>query len=273
MKPIKKVALLHSMCCVGKASMTNMIPILSTMGMEVCPVPTVLLSTHTGGYGTPAKQEIAPSYLRDCADHFISNNVHFDAIFVGYLGDISITSEVKYFLDCFPDATVIVDPIMGDHGKLYQNRNAEHAKAYLKLCISADIILPNLTEACLLQNADYVEIKSVFDVNLLCTKLHEKGVKKMILTGIAKEDDSIAVMISEKEERELLVFPKEAEAFHGTGDVFDAVIVGCILNGDNLKEAALKAHEFTATCIKASMECPYPKREGLLLEKCLSLLV
>lgn len=273
MKPIKKIALLHSLCCVGKASMTNMIPILSTMGIEACPLPTVLLSTHTGGFRVPAKHELDGTFIRSSANHFVENGVHFDAIFVGYLGDGTTTSDVIYFLDCFPDATVIVDPIMGDDGNFYQNRGLEHWMTYLELSKRADIILPNLTEACLLAGKDYDAIKTETDIDEICTKLHTQGVPQIVLTGISKERDSIAIVVSQKEERERLLLPKEQESFHGTGDVFDAVFIGHILNGANIIDASLKAHEFTASCIRASLEDTYPKREGLLLEKCLSLLV
>ena len=98
MRPVKKIALLHDICGVGKAAMMNMTPILSMMGIEVCPVPTVLLSTHTGGYGTPAVCHVPGDYIRACADHYKKEHITFDAIFVGYLGKADVIDAVIYFI-------------------------------------------------------------------------------------------------------------------------------------------------------------------------------
>ena len=119
MRPVKKIALLHDICGVGKAAMMNMTPILSMMGIEVCPVPTVLLSTHTGGYGTPAVCHVPGDYIRACADHYKKEHITFDAIFVGYLGKADVIDAVIYFISQFPDTKVILDPNMGDHGDYY----------------------------------------------------------------------------------------------------------------------------------------------------------
>ena len=96
MRPMKKIALLHDLCGVGKAALTNMMPILSVMGIESCPIPTMLLSTHTGGYGTPAVARIPAEYIRNCADHFKNQGVEFDAIFIGYLGHMEAIDAVIY---------------------------------------------------------------------------------------------------------------------------------------------------------------------------------
>ncbi|MEG1716749.1 MAG: bifunctional hydroxymethylpyrimidine kinase/phosphomethylpyrimidine kinase [Lachnospiraceae bacterium] len=150
MKPTKKIALLHDLCGVGKASFTNMMPILSVMGAEVCPIPTVLLSTHTGGYGIPAMFKVDPDYITQCANHYVENRVFFDVVFIGYLGSIEMVEAVKYFISCFPDAKVIMDPIMGDKGVFYENFNQSYCSAIKSLLPYTDILLPNLTECCLM---------------------------------------------------------------------------------------------------------------------------
>lgn len=273
MKPIKKVALVHSLCSVGKASMTNMIPILSAMGVEVCPIPTVLLSTHTGGYGLPTRQTVEISYLRDSAAHFAQNDVQFDVIFVGYLGSIEMAEEVLKFIENFPKAKVIVDPIMGDHGTFYGSLGQEYADSYLKLCKRADLILPNLTEACFLNGTSYESIKTLEDVTELGENLYQKGIGRVVLTSIPAKEGEVAVATMHKGDAEVLSFPKAEAGFHGTGDAFDAVLIGSLLKGKSLKDAVTKAHAFTAYCIRESAKENYPKREGLMIEKCLSLLV
>ena len=150
MRPVKKVALLHDLCGVGKAALTNMVPVLSVMGIEACPIPTILLSTHTGGYGKPAMEKISTTYIRECADHYVANQVTFDLIFVGYLGSEGMIEAVEYFLSCFPDTEVIIDPIMGDHGRYYTNFDSSYGESMRRLLPYASIIMPNITEGCLL---------------------------------------------------------------------------------------------------------------------------
>lgn len=273
MKSTKKIALLHSLCAVGKASLTNMIPVLSTMGIEACPIPTVLLSTHTGGYGTPARQAVDADYLRMCADHYRENGVTFDAIFVGYLGSADMTLSVQYFLEQFPEATVVLDPIMGDHGKLYANLNEDYVQSFLKLCPYADVILPNLTEACLLTGAIYEETCTDEQIRILCEALHQKGVNSVIITSIPTTDSTKGIALSQDHVSECFLLDSEATEFHGTGDVFDAVFCGLYLRGQDIKTCIYKAHDFVRACIKDSAASSYPKREGLTLESNLSRLV
>ena len=155
MRPVKKIALLHDICGVGKAAMMNMTPILSMMGIEACPIPTVLLSTHTGGYGTPAIYHVPGEYIRTCADHYKKENITFDAIFVGYLGNVDVIDSVIYFISQFPDTKVILDPIMGDHGKYYSNFDESYGTSIRRLLPYSDVILPNLTEMYLLAGKEY----------------------------------------------------------------------------------------------------------------------
>ena len=273
MKSIKKIAILHSLCTVGKASLTNMIPVLSTMGIEACPIPTVLLSTHTGGYKTPARQTVDADYLRMCADHYRENGVAFDAIFVGYLGSVDMALAVQYFLEQFPEATVILDPIMGDQGTLYANLNEDYVQAFLKLFPYADIILPNFTEACLLTGTVYEESCVDGRIRLLCEALHHKGANSVIITSIPTADQTKGIVLSQDHTIESFFLDGEATEFHGTGDVFDAVFCGAYLLGQDINTCIYRAHDFVRACIKESASSSYPKREGLILERNLSLLV
>ena len=273
MKPIKKIALLHSLCGVGKASMTNMLPILSAMGIEACPIPTVLLSTHTGGYNVPVIQSVEPEYIRLCGKHFRENQISFDLIFVGYLGKVDMVESVVDFLDCFPNAKVILDPIMGDNGRYYQNIESSYVDAYKRLISYADVIIPNLTEACLLTHTSYQEMMTNIDIEILAAVLNDIGAKQSIITSIPGNKGNKDIALCTCEEKEILSLPQIAHDYHGTGDVFDAVFVGGYLQGNAIKDSVLKAHDFVCECIRSSIQYDYDKREGLLLEKSLSLLV
>ena len=273
MKPMKKVALLHSMCSVGKASLTNMIPILSTMGIEACAIPTVLLSTHTGGYGIPATYRVEAEYIRSCAEHYKQNKILFDIIFVGYLGSIDMVSSVQYFLDCFPDASVVLDPILGDHGSYYRNLGPEYVNAFKQLISYADVLLPNLTEACLLTDTAYRTDLKKETMEDVCKKLQCMGAKQVIVTSVPATCTQVGLALLNSESMQFFSFSKEQDEFHGSGDVFDAVFLGSLLKGSPTETCIKNAHDFVCACIRESVKYDYPKREGLLVEKTLSLLV
>ncbi len=273
MKPVKKIALLHSMCGIGKASLTNMMPILSTMGIEACPIPTVLLSSHTGGFGIPAKQEISADYIRASADHYRDNGIEFDAIFVGYLGSSEALSAVRYFVKQFPKAKKILDPIMGDHGTFYSNISQNHANAFHELCSDMDIIIPNFTEACFLTGQPFQETPDASFLLNLCERLHQTNVKQIIITSTPSPEGKRGILSSDNAEIKRWNVETQATDFHGTGDVFDAVLIGSYLQGKTMKESILAAHQFVFDCIHDSCKYDYPQKEGLLIERNLSRLV
>lgn len=273
MKPIKKVALLHSLCGVGKASLTNMLPIFSTMGVEACPIPTVLLSTHTGGYGSPARQTVNAEYIRACAKHYRQNSVQFDAIFIGYLGSVEMVSAVRYFVEQFPKAVVLLDPIMGDHGTFYSQLDANYVEAFKKLCPYINVILPNVTEAGFLTGTPYKEFFTQKEFKGMCEIMHEQGIQTVVITSACTESLTKGIVISSGEKMELMEIDTEDAEFHGTGDAFAAVTICSYLQGYTWKESVKRAHQFVRECIQETMRRDYDKREGLLLETKLSLLV
>ena len=244
MRPVKKVALLHDLCGVGKAALTNMVPVLSVMGIEACPIPTILLSTHTGGYGKPAMEKISTTYIRECADHYVANQVTFDLIFVGYLGSEGMIEAVEYFLSCFPDTEVIIDPIMGDHGRYYTNFDSSYGESMRRL-------LPYAS----------------------CQDLEKAGAKKIVMTSVPCASGRKGIVLYENGEMQL--FEKECLAceYHGTGDTFDGVFVGAYLNNKSLEESLELAHAFVYACMKESERYDYEEREGLIIERNLYMLV
>lgn len=269
MKPVKKIALLHDICGVGKAALTNMFPILSVMGVEPCPVPTVLLSSHTGGYGTPAKEIISPDYIRQCADHYKEQQVSFDMIFIGYLGNTENADAARYFLEAFPDTLVVLDPIMGDHGKYYCNFDQAYGQALQNLLPSADLILPNFTECHLLLDRPYTLPVNMEDIQMLCFELKKLGAKDLIITSVPFENYPKGIAVWDSGECSIIPVRENLTDYHGTGDVFDGVLICEMLNGKSLTESAKTAHSFVCDCIQESCRYDYPKREGLLIEKAL----
>lgn len=268
MKPIKKVALLHDLCGVGKAALTNMLPILSVMGVEACPIPTLLLSTHTGGYGVPVMQKISGEYIEACADHYKREQVHFDLIFIGYLGTVDIIKSIKYFLDCFPDTKIVFDPIMGDHGRFYKNFSSDYCRALSSLMSYADVVLPNATECCLMLNIPYKETFKKEELYEISIKLHKRfGSKNVIITG------ADGITLCEKENFTFLENKAIPGKYHGTGDAFDGVFVSKYVEGNPLADCIQSAHEFVLKCILESNKYDYNQREGILIEKNLYTLI
>lgn len=273
MKPVKKVALLHDLCGVGKAALTNMIPILSVMGVEVCPLPTMLLSTHTGGFGKPAVEKISGDYIKASARHYQRENVTFDAIFIGYLGSIDMVAAIQDFISCFPNVPVIIDPIMGDHGRYYSNFNEHYGEAVRMLIPAADVLLPNLTETCLLLDIPYREVFTRAELETMCTGLKERGAGEVIITSVAGVKRKKGIALGERSRFSILDNSYIPGDYHGTGDAFDGVFVGEYVAGKALVECVRKAHDFVYECIRESNKYDYPEREGLMIEKNLHMLV
>ena len=273
MRPVKKVALLHDLCGVGKAALTNMIPVLSVMGVEACPIPTILLSTHTGGYGKPAMEKISTKYIRECADHYVANHVTFDLIFVGYLGSEGMIEAVEYFLTCFSDTEVIMDPIMGDHGKYYTNFDSSYGRSMRRLLSYATIIVPNLTEGCLLTDTPYSEQMTEKELQSICEQLKNFGTETVVITSVPCMFGKKGIALYENGQFTLLAKESLDCEYHGTGDTFNGVFVGAHLNDRTLLEALELAHQFVYACVKESAGYEYEEREGLIIEKNLAMLV
>lgn len=274
MKPVKKLVLLHDLCSVGKAALTNMLPVLSVMGVEACPIPTMLLSTHTGGYKAPAVLKVNADYIKACAKHYQEQNVTFDAVFVGYLGSMEALEAVEDFLQAFPHLPVIFDPIMGDNGKYYGNFDDSYGSAMRHILGYADLLLPNLTEACILTGSEYREDLTEMELYEICQKLAGKANASatVVLTSIPAPASQKGIALFHDGTFRTFYYDGCEGHFHGTGDVFDGVFTGAYLSGSSLEACIDTAHRFVADCIKASSEVPYPEREGLMIEKSLPLL-
>lgn len=270
---MKRLLLIHDLCSVGKAAMMNMIPVLEIMGIEVCPLPTVLLSTHTGGFGKPEILNIPGSYLKNSLLHLQREKIHFDCIFVGYLGNKKMVETVLELLEIEPDPMIILDPIMGDHGKYYSNFDENYKNALIPLIKKADLLLPNLTEASFLTGIPYEECQTSEGLQRVITKLKMMGMKDGVITGTKVNKNEIGMAISKGNRLEICIEQEVPYRSHGTGDLFDAVVTGGVLRNLSLREAAIKAHSFVAGCLKEKVKENREEREGLPFEYLLGKLV
>ena len=264
-KPIQRAAILHDLCTVGKAAMTNILPVLSVLGVEACPVPTMVLSTHTGGYGKPAIYPLS-GFAGDCGKHLKSQGFSFDAVFVGYLGNEKNVREAYTFLEDFSGGPALFDPIMADHGKFYSNFDESYNELLKGLIPRCTLMTPNYTESCLLTGEAYEESCGKEKFLRITEKLKNLNCKNAVLTSIPLEDGLSAVGILDGDEADWFTYEPTGRAYPGTGDLFSAVLLGALLKGLSLRKAAEAAHRFVAHCIQKSDAAGYDTREGVLLE-------
>lgn len=270
-KPIKKIAVIHDLCGVGKAALTNVIPILSVMGYEVCPIPTMLLSTHTGGFGKPAiiKTE---SYLREVTKHYKEIGLEFNGILIGYLGDKSLIEDVLCFVKEFKkdNTKVILDPIFADNGKYYSNFDYNYMNSIRKLIEISDVITPNYTEACYLSLENYIGNPKDNDIKGILDKISNIGCRNIVITSMVENDiNKISTLLYEDGSIEKFATDKLEKSYPGTGDIFVSVLFGYLLKYENLSMATEKAVNFVFNVIKQSNKYDYESKHGVLLESSL----
>jgi len=275
--PVKKVAAIHDLSGFGRASLTAIIPVLSTMGVQVCPVPTAVLSTHTGGFENFTLVDLTDS-MSDYINHWKEIELSFDCIYSGFLASVRQIEIVSNAIDIFSneDNFVVVDPVMGDDGVLYQTMDDEMVDSMRELIKKADIITPNFTEACYLLNEEYTFDISEEEIKLWLKKLSKMGPEIVVLTSVPNIEKSKKTSVIAYN-RENDVFWKVSctyipASYPGTGDAFTSVVIGSILQGDSLPISLEKGVQFITNGIKASYGFDYPKREGILLERVLDTL-
>ncbi|WP_320052377.1 pyridoxamine kinase [uncultured Acetobacteroides sp.] len=270
--PVKRVAAIHDMSGFGRVSLTVIIPILSSMGIQVCPLPTAILSTHSQYEGFEFV-DLTPN-MQPIIDHWKRLKLHFDAIYSGFLGSAAQIDIVAKFIDDFRDekVMVVVDPVLGDNGKRYTPISEDMVTEMQMLVKKADIITPNLTEVFLLLNEPYTPKVNHEQIRSYLLRLAEMGPKIVMITSIPATDDQHTSVIAYN--REDGRFWKVScsylpAAFPGTGDTFASVIVGSILQGDSLPIALDRAVNFASLGVRATFGYPGKPLEGILLERIL----
>ena len=268
---LKRVAAIHDLSVFGKCSPTVALPILSAAGIETSAMPTAILSTHTGGF-TGFTYLDTTSEMRPFTKHWESLDIRFDAIYTGFLGSFEQLDIVNEFFGTFKreDNLILVDPVMADNGELYKIFTPDFALGMRKLCEKADIIVPNITEACLLLGETYQDgpyAKAY--IEKLLEKLSELGPKKIVLTGVYFEDENLGAATYDAVTGQIdyTLVPKIPGYYHGTGDVFASALLAGLLNDFNLSESAAIAVRFTAESIHRTYEAGTDIRFGVNFEQ------
>ena len=244
----KHILTIQDLSCVGRCSLTVALPVLSAMGHRCSVLPTAVLSTHTA-FPKPEVADLTDRLL-SFARHWQENGIIFDAVTVGYLSDPRQAEIVEQILQNI-GAPVVLDPVMGDHGRLYSRITEEHILAMKRLAARADVILPNLTEAAALTGLPYREQVDEAYLKDLTDGLLALGAKAAVITGVHLQDGAIGYYGRNREASPFCyqgrLIPRQ---FHGTGDLFAAVLSGSLLRGFSLEAAAKKAAEFVAACVE-----------------------
>lgn len=271
MKNVPKVAAIHDMSGIGRCSMTVIIPIISALGCQVCPLPTALLSNHS---------EYRYFYFFDFTDHmeeyysyWEKNNAEFDCLYSGFIGSekqINILSEIIDNMKKHNNPLIVVDPVMGDHGSVYKTYTDEMIRKMGFLVSKADIITPNLTEAGILLGEKYTGEKiSTAALKKYLNRLCEMGPKKSLITGVTTDEGEHINACFDRDTGEYwkVAFDYVDARYPGTGDLFTSLFVGYLLNGNKLPEAMEKASIFVSKAVLTTYEAKTPSSEGVLFEK------
>ena len=277
---VKKVAAIHDLSGYGRSSLTSIIPILSSMKLQVCPVPTAVLSTHTGGFEGFSFLDLT-DYMEQHIAHWKKLGLEFDCIYSGFLGSPRQIKIVADFVDFFghKNNLTVIDPVLGDNGRLYGTMGKEMVEEMKKLIGKADIITPNFTEVTFLLDKEYKKEISEAEIKQWLIELAAMGPKIVIATSVPDEDSH-----STDRKTNVVAYDRENDVFWkvsckyipasypGTGDAYTSVVIGSLLQGDSLPIAIERGVQFITQCILASYGFKYPNREGVLLERMLDVL-
>ena len=250
----KRVAAIHDLSGVGRCSLTVIMPILSAMGVQACPVPTAILSTHTGGFGEVAFQDLT-DYLPQALAHYQQLGLDFSCVYSGFLGSEAQIDHCLAFFKAYPDALAVVDPVMGDQGKSYRTVTAGMRRRMVELVGIADVITPNLTEACILLGESYSPMPLTrTQAKSILARLSEKGPGGIVVTGVSLAEGSMANIGYDRENNYYWCVPCDyvPVSYPGTGDIFASVFTSSLLTGDSLPIAMSRASRFVEIAIKTT---------------------
>lgn len=249
----KKILTIQDISCVGQCSLTVALPVISAMGIETAILPSAILSTHTGGFTGYTFHDLTED-LPAIKEHWKKENIKFDAFYTGYVGSVKQLEYISDIMDELrkPDSKIIVDPVMGDKGKLYPGFEPSFAKEMAKLCKKADVIVPNLTEAAFMLDEEYIETGHTKEyIERILKKLLGLGCKNALLTGVSLEEGKLGVAAIDGATGKISYYFRDLYPgmFHGTGDVFASSFAGAMILGKTIEQAAKIAVDFTVNAI------------------------
>ena len=276
---VPRLAMINSFAGFGRISTAVALPVISTMGVQVCPLPTSVLSNHLA-FPVCSKQDYTP-YMEDYLQAWEALGLNFDGLYCGFLGSLRQFEIGRQLLKspCMSASgqrpVFLLDPVMADHGRFYSTMTSEHCDLLKNLIAEADIITPNITEACFLTDTIYTG--DTFSEELLisiCRKLQllMKHKPRIVITGLRSEEDFVNY-IWENDSGYACRVKAAGKSRSGTGDLFASILAADALREVPFRDSVIKASEFVALCIRGTEEADIPLKEGVLFEKYLYQLI
>lgn len=268
---VPKIAAIHDISGYGRCSLTVILPIISALGSQACPIPTAILSSH------PLFKDF---YFYDCTEHIEKyyenwelNSLKFDCMYSGFLASEKQIDMIIAILNKMKgnnDTLSVIDPVMGDHGKVYKTYTQEMVNKMSELIKHADIITPNFTEASILLKKEYTsENLDIIILKEYLKELSNMGPKIIIMTGVHTSDDEYANLCYDKIKNEYYLIPYEYidAKFPGTGDLFTSLFVGYLFRGKSVPQAIEEASRFVTLAVKTTISDGTDSRNGVAFEK------
>lgn len=248
---MKRILTIQDISCVGQCSLTVALPVLSVCGHETAVLPSSVLSNHTTGFGGYTFRDLSDD-MPDIKQQWQKENITFSAIYTGYMGNEKQINNVLDIMDSVltDDAVRIIDPAMADGGQLYPGFDNDFVQRMKKLVATADYILPNLTEACLMTDTPYTEEYDEAFIVSLCKKLKQIGCKNIVFTGVSYDKNTTGVATYTDDGYSYYKHRKIGKGIPGTGDLFASVFTGALLNGKTAADSAKAAADFVLECIQ-----------------------
>lgn len=263
----KRILAINDISCFGKCSLTAAVPILSAAGIETCVLPTAVLSSHTGFSGYTFRD--LTDDLLPTAEHWKTLGLTFDGIYTGYLGSKKQISRIETIIDMFAKKFVLVDPVMGDNGKLYDGFDESFAEQMKRLIAKANIIVPNVTEAALLTETAYeAGTHSIDYIQSVTEKLKPMCGGQIVLTGIHLGAHTIGTAVWDGACFSMIENERMNVFYSGTGDVFASTLAAAVILGKDIKKAAEISAAYVLDCIKETKKTSGNRNYGVNFELC-----
>lgn len=268
----KRALAIHDVSCVGRCSLTVALPVLSACGIHTSALPTALLSTHTGEFTGYTCLDLTEE-MRAIMGHLDTLGMHFDGLYTGFLGSYEQIRLVGGVLERYhhDDTLTVVDPVMGDHGRLYATYTKEMAGGMGELCRLADVVVPNMTEACILLDRPYEAAPGWAQVQAMLESLAARyGCGQVVITGVTRDGLYGAASFRAKDgATDFAGTPHVPGVFYGTGDVFASALTAALMTGQSAAEATGTAVAFTHDAMIHTLDNGLPLRYGAAFEQAL----
>lgn len=265
----KKIAVINDFCGFGRCSLAVSLPVISALKVQCCPLPTAIFSNHTGFESFYSTDFTA--HMDTYMDEWVKLDLRFNGILTGYLGSPEQIAIVRRFFQRFKteQTITVIDPVMGDYGRLYPSYSPKLAEQMAALVPFADILTPNLTEACILTGTPYRVDMDGRTLEELCHTLSGMGPKRIVISGLERGDD-LENFIYEDGSVSVVREHKVGPCRSGTGDVFSSILAADAVNGVGLTRSVQHASAFIAKVLRRALELELPKTDGICFEEFLT---